>query len=205
MKNLVILIISLIIHSFGYTQVIKNIDKISPFNEELSAIKKGEQWAFINEKGVMVIDFRDDLFCSKDETEINTDTYPVFKDGRCLIRKLNNGVYHYGYIDKNGKEIIACQYLNASNFKDGYAIIIDIEKKIIGFNKVLGKDVVSYNLKEYIIDTSGKKIKYLDNARGYTKPKGKTIKPPSFYSKFIAPHLIAVKNIEEQKWDIYEF
>ena len=40
MKNLVILIVFLVIHSFGYTQIIINVDDISPFYEEFSAIKK---------------------------------------------------------------------------------------------------------------------------------------------------------------------
>ena len=203
MKNLVVLIICFVIQSFVYAQIIENVDDISPFYEEFSAIKKGDQWAFINSKGVKVIDFRDDLVCCKNETGIISDTYPVFSEGRCLIRNLIDGVYYYGYIDKNGKEIIEPQYLNASNFKDGYATIIIVEKEIVGFNKVLGRNVVSNTLKEYIIDTSGKKIKYLDNARNYVKSKDKT--PPIFYSKFIAPHLIAVKTTDEKKWNIYEF
>lgn len=203
MKNLVILIVFLVIHSFGYTQIIINVDDISPFYEEFSAIKKGNQWAFINSKGVKVIDFRDNLVCCKNGTGIISDTYPVFSGGRCLIRKLINGVYNYGYIDKNGNEVITPQYLNASNFKDGYAIVITVEKEIVGFNKVLGKNVITNTLKEYIIDTSGKKVKYLDNARNYIKSKDKT--PPVFYSRIIAPHLIAVKTTDEQKWNIYKF
>ncbi len=203
MKNLVVLIICLAMQSFGYAQIIENVDDISPFYEEFSAIKKGDQWAFINRKGIKVIDFRDDLVCCKYETGIISDTYPVFSEGMCLIRKLIEGVYHYGYIDKNGNEIIAPQYINASNFKDGYAVVITVEKEIVGFNKVLGKNVVSNTLKEYIIDTSGKTIKLLDNARNYIKSKDKT--PPFFYSKFIAPHLIAVKTTDEKKWNIYEF
>ena len=203
MKNLVILIICLFIHSIGYTQIMTNVEEISPFYEELSAIKKGTQWAFISSKGVKVIGFRDDLVCSKNETGIISDTYPVFREGRCLTKKLIDGTYHYGYIDKNGKEIIATKYLNASNFENGYAIVITVEKEIVGFNKVLGRNVVSNTLKEYIIDTSGKKIKYLDNARNYIKSKDKT--PPIFYSKFIAPHLIAVKTTDELKWNIYKF
>lgn len=203
MKNLVVLIICLVMQLFGYAQIIEKVDDISPFCEEFSAIKKGNQWAFINSKGEKVIDFRDDLVCCKYKTGIISDTYPVFSEGRCLIRNLIDGVYYYGYIDKNGKEIIEPQYLNASNFKDGYAIVIIVEKEIVGFNKVLGRNVVSNTLKEYIIDTSGKTIKLLDNARNYVKSKNKT--PPIFYSKFLAPHLIAVKTTDEQKWNIYKF
>ena len=205
MKNLVILIISLIIHSFGYSQIITDVEEISPFYEELSAVKKGDQWAFINRKGVTVINYRNDLVSSKNEIGIASDSYPVFKEGRCLIKKLIDGVYLYGYIDKNGKEIIAPQYINATNFKDGSAIVMDAEKVVIGFNAALDKDIVSNTLKEYIINTSGEVVLSLDNARNYIKPKDKTKGPPAFYSKFIAPHLIAVKTTDEPKYNIYKF
>lgn len=201
MKNLIILVICFFIHSFGYAQIITGIDEISPFHDDLAAIKKGDQWAFINKKGITVIDFRNDLVSS--ESEGVTKAYPMFSDGRCIHRKLIDGVYHYGYIDKKGKIIIAPQYLNATNFKSGYAVVIDLEKVVVGRNELLGKDVVSNTLKEYIIDISGGKIKYLDNARNYVKPKNN--KPPVFYSKIIAPHLISVKTTDEQKYNIYEF
>jgi hypothetical protein len=203
MKNIIILVICFIIHSFVYAQIITDIDDFSPFYEDLSAIKKGDQWAFINNKGIKVIDFRDDLVSSK--TKEVSIGYPIFEDGRCLIRKLNSGTYYYGYIDKNGKQIIAPQYLNATNFKNGYAIVITLEKEVIGFNESLGKDVVSYTLKEYIIDTSGKTVKILDNARNYVKSKYKYKNIPSFYSKFVGNHLIAVQTTDAQKYNIYKF
>ena len=201
MKNLVILVICFFIHSFGYAQIITGIDEISPFHDDLSAIKKGDQWAFINKKGITVINFRNDLVSS--ESEGVSKAHPVFSDGRCIHKKLVDGVYHYGYIDKKGKATIAPQYLNVTNFKSGHAVVIELEKEIVGRNELLGKDVVSNTLKEYIIDTSGKKIKYLDNARNYVKPKNN--KPPVFYSKIIAPHLILVQTTDEQKYNIYEF
>ena len=172
MKNVMILVICFIISSFGYAQIVTDVDEISPYYEELSAIKKGDRWAFINNKGEKIIDFRSDLVSSK--TEENSAGYPLFREGRCLTRNLKDGVYYYGYIDKNGKQIISPQYLNATNFVNGYAIVIYLEKEVIGFNESLGKDVVSYTLKEYIIDTSGVTIMYLDNARNYVKSKYKT-------------------------------
>ncbi len=203
MKNIMVLVICFIISSFGYAQIVTDVDEISPFYEELSAIKKGDQWAFINNKGEKIIDFRSDLVSSR--TEDNSADYPLFKEGRCLNRKLKDGVYYYGYIDKNGKQVISSQYLNATNFKNGYAIVIYLEKEVIGFNESLGKDVVSYTLKEYIIDTSGVTIKYLDNARNYVKSKYKTEDLPRFYSKFIGPHLIAVQTTDVLKYNIYNF
>ena len=170
MKNLIIIISCFIIYSLGYGQVIKDVDKVTPFHQGLAAIKKNNQWAFINKEGEKVINFRGDLVSTTDkhfldENGITSITYPLFKDNRCLIKKLIDGVYYYGYIDKNGVEIIAPQYLNATNFNNGYAIVIKFAKNIVGNNDVLGKRIVSYKLEEYIIDNSGNLIKYLDNAR----------------------------------------
>jgi hypothetical protein len=209
MKNLVFLVSYFIIYFVGYTQVIKDIDKITPFHEDLAAIRKNNQWAFINIDGEKVIGFRNDLVSTTDEhfldkNGITTIAYPLFKDERCLIKKNIDGVNYYGYIDKSGKEIISAQYLNATNFNNGYAIVIKFAKNIVGNNDVLGKQIVSYKLEEYIIDTSGNLIKYLDNARNSIPSKIKNKIPPSFYSKFIGPHLIAIKT-KDQKWNIYEF
>ncbi|MFL1894824.1 WG repeat-containing protein [Aquimarina sp. 2-A2] len=41
----------------GMAQTIENIDYISPFHNEVAAIKKGSQWAFINNEGKIVVDF----------------------------------------------------------------------------------------------------------------------------------------------------
>ncbi len=209
MKNLVFLVIYFIIYFVGYAQIISDVDKVTPFHEDLAAIRKNNQWAFINIDGEKVIDFRNDLVSTTDEhfldkNGITTITYPLFRGERCLIKKTIDGVNYYGYIDKSGKEIIPHQYLNATNFNNGYAIVIKFAKNIVGNNDVLGKQIVSYKLEEYIIDTSGNLIKYLDNARNSIPTKIKNETPPSFYSKFIAPHLIAVKT-KDQKWNIYEF
>ena len=209
MRTTAIFIIFFIIYSFGYTQIIRNVDQVTPYHEDLAAIKKGNQWAFVNKEGVKVIDFREDLVYTidehfLDENGITSVTYPLFKEGRCLIRKLIDGVYYYGYIDKKGKELITPQYVNATNFSNGYAIIIKFATNVIGENEALKKRIVSYKLEEYVIDESGKLVKYLDNARNIVPSKIKNKIPPGFESKFLAPHLIAVKT-KDQKWDIYKF
>ena len=210
MKSLVIFIISLIFYSSGFSQILTNIEFITPFHEGLAAVKKNTEWGFMNEQGKMVINFRNDLVSSELANEIIVSSaisqkYPFFREGKCLIKRKIEGVYYYGYIDKTGKEVLAPQFLNATNFEDGFAIIIKFETKIMGENKVLNKRMVSYKLEEYIIDESGNLIKYLDNARNITPSKlGSNEPPPYFDSKFIAPHIIAVKN-KDQKWDLIEF
>lgn len=210
MKSLVIFISLFIFYSSSFSQILTNVDFISPFHEDLAAIKKNNEWAFINKDGLIVIDFRNDLVSSKSEVNLHelkpgSINYPFFKEGKCKFRKQIEGIYYYGFIDKTGKESIAPEFLNITNFQDGYAIAIKFETKLLGENKVLNKRMVSYRLEEYIIDASGDIIKYLDNARNITPANlGSNEPPPIFESKFIAPHLIAVKN-KDQKWDLTEF
>jgi len=209
MRNLLILVGCFIIYATGYTQILSDVDEVTLFHDGLSAIRKNGQWAFINKEGEKTINFRNDLVATVDEhfideNGISSVNYPLFQDGRCLIKKLIDGTYYYGYINHKGEVIIEPQYLNATNFINGYAIVIKIAKNVMGNNLMLGKNVVNYKLEEYIIDISGKTIKYLENARNDRASRNKTKSPPSFCSKFIAPHLIAVMS-PDKKWNIYEF
>lgn len=200
MKNLLILIILLGIQPLGFAQILTDIDEVSQLNENLIAIKKGNQWGFIDEKGLLVVDFRDDFVLNND----GINSYPFFRNGRCLIRKLIDNAYLYGFIDTTGKEVIAPQYLNALNFNNGYTIIIKLLKETVGFNEVLKKDIITSKLEEFIIDSNGEIVKYLENPRNYIPSKITPKIPPSFHSKFVAPHLVAVMK-KDDKWDIYEF
>lgn len=201
MKNLIIIFICFQLHFVSFAQIFNNVDEVTPFQEDLTAVKKGNEWGFIDKKGTLVIDFRSDLVLtnSNPNKEI-TSSYPVFKNGRCLIKKLIDNTYFFGFIDKKGNEIIEPIYLNATNFKNGYAIVILPSKDVIGYNEVLKKDIVSSKIEEFIINPSGEVVKYLENPRKNITSKT----PPVFYSKFIAPNLIAVKK-KDQKWDIYKF
>lgn len=188
------------IQSFVYTQVLTNLDEVSHLNEELIAIKKGNNWGFIDEKGLLVIDYRDDVVLNNDKM----NPQPVFNDGRCLIRKLVANKYLYGYIDTKGNEVIPPKFLNASNFYHGKAIVKVILEEKIGFNEVLKKDVISKRLEEFIIDNQGNEVKYLENPRNYIPSKATSKAAPRLHSKFISKNLVAVMK-KDGKWDIYEF
>jgi hypothetical protein len=194
-------------NSFCFAQIISDVDEVYLFSEDLAAVKKGNDWGFINKKGELIINFRSDLALNEkaDQKEkTSSKWYPVFKNGRCLIRKIINGIPYYGYIDTSGNEIIHPQYLNATNFVNGFAIIIAPSKEVIGYNKVLKKDVISSNIEEFVINTTGEKIRYLENPINYHSSKRKSKTPPAFHSKFIGAHLVAVQK-RDMKWDIYEF
>jgi hypothetical protein len=158
MKKLIILFsVVLLIPIFGFTQTTKNLDYISPFHDGLAAIEKDGQWAFIDAKGDIVVDFRNDLVTTK----LNSEEYPVFMDGRCLIEQKKAGISYFGYIDSTGETIIKPQFLNATNFSKGQAIALELVKEIVGKNQALEKDVVYYKYYEAIIDTTGNIYNYL--------------------------------------------
>ena len=132
------------------------------------------------------------------------DNYPFFINDRCLVKKKIDGIDHYGYIDKKGNIIVAPEYINAINFDEGYAIVIKLTKKIIGKNNLLGKDVVSYQIEDYVINKNGEVVLSLMNPKNYVVNTDKSKVPPAFRSKFISSHLVA--SITENKdWLIYKF
>ncbi|MFI0431088.1 WG repeat-containing protein [Mariniflexile sp. HMF6888] len=197
MKKL--LIILLIIPVVAYAQITEQLDFIAPFKDDIAAVKKGDSWGFINEKGAIVIDFRDDLVL----TEVDGYKYPVFKNNRCLISENKNGITYFGYIDETGKTVIAPKFLNALNFNNNKAIVLDVIKEKLGTNNVLGKNVVNYRYYEVVIDIYG-------NIEHYLNPQGTHIvldkkflrtPPPEITSKRISDYLYAVIT-ENKKWKI---
>lgn len=209
MKNIVILLVFLFNSNFFVAQLIQNLDQITPYQEGFAAIKKGDQWAFININGEIVIDFRSDLvsYNLKDkwvESDINLLPYPHFKEGKCLIRIIKDGIYYYGYMDTSGKQVIAPEYVNASDFNNGYALVVKFVKIEVGSNNLLGKPIVAYRLEDHIINALGEPIKHIFNDRTTVPDHVKGNVPTVIESKFVGKNLVAVKN-KSQKWDIYEF
>jgi len=202
MKNLLIIFFFLQITTLSIAQILSDVDEIYPFQEDLAAVQKNNQWGFINKQGELVIDYRSDLVVTNNLG--NLSSYPVFKNNRCLIKKRIDEIYYYGYIDKTGTVVITPQFLNATNFKNGHALIIAPSKEVIGFNKLLNKDIISSNIEEFVINTMGEKVRYLENPFKYNLQKRKSKVPPAFHSKFIAPRIVAVQK-HDMKWDVYQF
>lgn len=199
MKKIVLLFVVLFLTPVCIrAQPVENLDFISPFNEGLSAIKKDNQWAFINKEGAIVVNFRNDLVTTK----CNDGEYPIFVNNRCLIVKVIGGISYFGYINTNGNVAIEPEYLNASNFIDNEAIVLKLIKEEIGENDVLGKNIVQYKYYDVILDTNG-------NIKQYLTPKGFNMvldkkylkKPPKITSKRISNNLYAVVN-KNKKWTI---
>ena len=179
-------------------QTIENIDFISPFNEDVAAIKKGELWAFIDTKGTMIIDFRNDLVSTKTEK----DEYPIFKNNRCLISQKKDGIAYFGYIDKTGKTVIEPQFLNATHFENNKAVVLKLNEEIIGDNTILDKKVISYKYFEVVIDDQGNAKNYLDfNGIAVALDKKYLYKPPQILRQLISDSLFTYLN-RNKKWVI---
>ena len=199
MKNAKFILLTILaIPILGLSQSLENLDYISPFNEDLAAIQKDGQWAFINTKGEIVINFRSDLVTTKR----NNQNYPIFNGGRCLIAKQKEGISYFGYIDTLGKTIIEPQFLNASNFSEDKAIALELIKETVARNKALGKDIVYYRYFEVIINTSGIIENYLTQ-KGVNVVLDKDFlrKPPEITAKRISDNLYAIRQ-QNKTWAI---
>lgn len=197
-KAIILFALIVIIPLLGISQTIENIDYISPFNNDIAAIKKGDNWAFINKEGDIVINFRNDLV----STKTDEGTYPIFKNDRCLIIKKKNKISYFGYIDKNGETVIEPQFLNATSFNNEVAIALKLIKENVGKNEILDKNVVYYRYYEVTINPNGNIKSYLtDKGVNVILDKNHLKKPPKIMSYQISDNLIAVKT-ENSKWII---
>lgn len=197
MKKFSLFFIVVLLYGNVLAQLVSNLDEVCLINDNLAAVKKGNNWGFINEKGILVIDYRNDLVTTKTENSNQLD-HPVFFNNRCMVFKEENNVKLFGYIDETGKMVIEPSYVNATNFFNGCAIVIKLIHEKVGFNEVLQKDITTAKLEEYIIDVDGNEIKFLHNPRLYNPSKFL----PKFHSKFVSKNIVAVLN-NNSKWDLY--
>jgi len=199
MKKLQVLFVLLVLSCLTISsQDLEHVDFISPFNDGLAAIKKDGKWAFINEQGTLIIDYRNDLVVS------NTleGNFPVFRDNRCLIKENRNGISYFGYINTCGFAVIEPQYLNALNFDNGLAVVLELIKEQVGTNEALGKKEVYDKYLEAVIDVQG-------NVKGYISPKRTNVlldkkflrQPPQITTKKISESLYALWN-DNDTWTI---
>jgi hypothetical protein len=199
MKKVILLFFAcLILPLIGITQTLDNLDYVAPVNDGVIAIKKGNQWGFIDETGNIVVNFRDDIV----STEGNNISYPIFNNNRCIISQVKDGITYFGYIDKTGKTVIEPQYLNALNFNNEIAIVLELIKKSVGKNDVLDKKIISYRYFEVTIDKDGMIQNYLTPEGTHIILEKKYLKvPPKIHSKLITNNLYTTKT-KNNKWVI---
>lgn len=202
----IILVLAITFTTIGESQVLNNVDEITSYHENLAAVRKGDRWAFINDIGSITIDYRQDVVddlsrhypVNDPRKKIN---YPYFSNNRCLVKDIKDGIAYFGYINKMGDVVIDKQYVNATPFTGGYAMVLKITKELLGTNKLLAKNVVSYSYDEVLIDVNGKVIMHLEGPKHLILSKEKLRKPPMINSYFITENLLAVKN-KNEKWEI---
>jgi hypothetical protein len=183
----------------GFAQTTQEFDYVSPFHEDFAAVKKGDQWGFINMHGDVVVDFRDDLVTTK----TLQGEYPIFMHERCLIVEKDKGISYYGYIDTKGKSVVNPEFLKATNFKFDYALVLKVNKEKAGYNNLLDKDIVYYTYTEVIIDVNGTIITELTEPKNIVMVK-KFLKLPAITSELISNHLVSVKT-EDGTWLVQKY
>ena len=188
----------LFIAGLSYAQELENLDFISPMYDGLSAVEKDGKWGFIDETGKMAIDFREDLVIAK---SYGYD-FPVFNNNRCLIKEVRKGISFFGYIDRSGMTVIKPQYINATPFIDGTAMVLALTKETPGSNDLLDKKLVYYKYYEALIDESGNVVyNLMEKPQPVTLDKEYLRKPPKFKHRLVGHNLYAKMN-KDKSWSV---
>ena len=182
-------------------QLPKDLDDVAPFHEGLAAVQKGNAWAFIDDLGNMVIDFRNDLYWNPDMGpygDVRSVYYPRFSNGRCIVRTLVDDIPVFGFIDTKGNLVIEHKFLNVRPFENGLTTGIIFEKIHRGQNE-FKLDIYEYKFHEVLMDVDGNIIEFLN--RRYNIQMTKTrYKMPAIQSKILNDKLVAVKI--DNEWEL---
>ena len=205
MKISQVFLILLLIPGMAWPQNSIGFDEIAPFSEGLAAVRKGEQWGFIDTNGTLVIDFRSDLVWNKVADEkgygVSTIRYPQFKNGRCMIQKLldNEQIPVFGFIDPKGQVVIEPEYLNLTPFDRDFAVGILLTKTFRGKNKFQLR-IYDYKFSEVILNTSGEILRLIEQRTNIQMAKNRYILP-QLHSRILASGLLAVKT-PANTWEV---
>lgn len=212
MKHILNIALLLLIPLMGISQsveeinkpLVDNLDEVAPFNEGLAAVKKGNQWGFINEEGKLVIEFRDDLVWNETPKTMNIGVesigLPQFKDGVCSIKNVqDDGIVRYGFIDKTGKVVVAAEFLNVSQFNNGYAVGIYESKSLRGKNS-FQLNIYDYAFTEIVVNDAGELLWPIQERQNIVMSK-KLYELPELHAQMISSDLLKIKD-GSNKWKI---
>ena len=166
---------------------------VEPKYESISQFSEGRAIA-MDSKGFKVIDEKGNELTSKAYNYIGN-----YKDGRAVFGvPSENGSYFYGYLNRQGKEIIPAKYQTASDFSDGKAVVKvkENEFRLIDIN---GKTLNTY--KYNVVGSFGEGLlafqEKLDSKLGYIDEAGNVVIKPSFTQAMSFNEGRAVVNISE--------
>lgn len=128
-----------------------NYDEVRPFHDGLALVVKDGKYGYINERGEEIIPCQRQAYIYRDG-EIDESILPDFSDGMALIYtfsknedgELDDNSLRYGYINKNGEEVIPIQYKQARGFSEGWANVTDEDENVLFIDK-RGKEVLRTN------------------------------------------------------------
>ena len=149
MKNIYLILISLLILANGYGQT---------FSEGLASKKLNKKWGFIDKAGNEVIPFK-------------YDNANDFSEGLASV-KLNG---KWGFIEKTGKEVIPFKYDDAYSFSEGL-VSVTLNKKY-GFVDKTGNEVVPFKYDDAYRFSEGFARVKLGGKWGFIDKIGKEIIP----------------------------
>ncbi len=208
-KIVIILTIIISIPVFVKSQTLSTINKpivdglsqYTPFHEGLTAIRKGEQWGFMDIEGNMVIDFRNDVAWNPDavmgKDGVGGLEYPKFIEGFCIIKQMTDeGIPLYGFMNTSGKIVIKPEYVNLTSFKDGHAIGIFAKKTFRGENEFKLK-IYDYQFTEVLLDTKGGIVWPVAERDNIVMSK-RRFETPDLWTELLGNNLIAVKTANQE-------
>lgn len=200
MKKSVFFILGMVIPFMLFCQQndLSSLEAIGELSEGLIAVKKDGKWGFINTQNNLVIDFRVDI-APTDYQSFENQTMPMFKDDRCPITTMKDGIPYYGFIDRSGATVIEPRFLNVTSFENGHAIAIYVAKTVRGKNEYMDMDILQYTFAEVVIDTSGKIVKNLQDLPRMQMSEERYEKPYS-ESRFVSKDQIAIET--DGVWEI---
>ncbi len=206
MKNLILgILISIPFVLFAQEQ--KEFDFVANQENGFTAVKQANTWGFVDNNGDMVVSLRSDLISNEDPKSgkigVEGIKYPQLKDDRAIIKKEENGINYYGFINASGKTIIEPVYLNVSNFSNGKALAIKLEEERLGENQLLGKGVISYKYDVVLLNKEGEVVKYLEGPFPVAVSKKKLREAPAINAKWLGENVVSVKG-PNGKWKIHK-
>ena len=197
-----LLLLTLISTTFLFGQLPQSLDEVATFSEGLAAVRKGDQWGFIDKSGNIVIDFRNDIYWNENANTtkdgIHSIKYPYFSNGLCMVKKEFNGIELFGFIDTNGELVINKEFLNVRPFEKGYTTGVLFERLFRGQNE-FKLNVYEYKFLEVVMDTQGNIVHFL-NRRNNIQMKKIRYKLPDIRSKILNDSLVAVK--VDENWEL---
>jgi hypothetical protein len=184
--------------------LLEGLDQVAPFHEGLAAVRKADQWGFINTEGELVIDFRDDLVWNAspdpEARGMRAVAYPRFQDGRCMIRALGEEeIPVYGFIDTEGRTAIEPEYLNLTEFQNGNAIGVHVKKTFRGTNN-FQLNIYDYSFTEVVLNPQGEAVWPLGEVQDILMKKRRYSLPP-VRAKLLGNQLVAAETTPG-KWEV---